>query len=39
MRLTLSWLNDRLETTASLAEIVDALTCIGPVIDKLAALA
>jgi len=39
MKLTLSWLKDHLETTAPLAEIVDALTCIGPVIDKLAVLA
>src|SRR5271156_5874470 len=29
MKLTLSWLKDHLETTASLAEIVDALTRIG----------
>ena len=29
MKLTLSWLKDHLETSASLAEIVDALTRIG----------
>ena len=29
MKLTLAWLKDHLETTASLAEIVDALTRIG----------
>ena len=29
MKLTLSWLKDHLETTASLAEIVDTLTRIG----------
>ena len=29
MKLTLSWLKDHLETTASLAEIVEALTRIG----------
>src|SRR5271156_2548980 len=29
MKLTLSWLKDHLETTASLVEIVDALTRIG----------
>ena len=29
MKLTLSWLEDHLETTAPLAEIVDTLTRIG----------
>ena len=29
MKLTLSWLKDHLDTTASLAEIVDTLTRIG----------
>src|ERR1700734_3900396 len=29
MKLTLSWLNDHLDTMASLAEIVDALTRVG----------
>ena len=29
MKLTLSWLKDHLDTTASLAEIVEALTRIG----------
>src|ERR1700723_4076837 len=29
MKLTLSWLNDHLDTSASLAEIVDALTRVG----------
>ena len=29
MKLTLSWLKDHLDTTASLAEIVETLTRIG----------
>ena len=29
MKLTLSWLKDHLDATASLAEIVDTLTRIG----------
>jgi phenylalanyl-tRNA synthetase beta chain len=29
MKFTLSWLKDHLDTSASLAEIVDTLTCVG----------
>jgi hypothetical protein len=29
MKLTVSWLNDRLETTASLARVFDAPTLAG----------
>src|SRR5271154_1928631 len=36
MKLTLSWLKDHLETTASLAEIVDTLTRIGLEVEGVA---
>src|SRR4051794_29597080 len=35
MRFTLSWLNEHLETDASLEEITDKLTSLGLVVDKI----
>ncbi len=34
MKFTLSWLEDHIETDASLAEIVDALTRIGLEVEE-----